>query len=77
VDCFIVTYLDSSVVVCFTITVVRLLSFLACSKGCKKQLSALPCLSTCPHGTTQLPMDGFSWWYLSLFWKLSKEYKFH
>jgi len=78
-DCFIVMDFDLSIFEYFTITIVRLLSFLACSKNCKKQLLALPCLSTCPHGTTQLPLDIFSWNLIfeSLLTNCQKKYKFH
>ena len=34
------------------------------SQNCEKRLLASPCLSVCPsvrpHGTTRLPLDGFS-----------------
>jgi len=31
------------------------------SQNCEKWLLALSCLSVHPHGTTWLPLDGFSW----------------
>ena len=35
--------------------------FLVCSQNCEKWLLASSCLSTHLHGTTQIPLNGFSW----------------
>jgi len=38
----------------------RRLCFQSRSQNCEKRLSASSCLSVCHHGTTRLPLDGFS-----------------
>jgi len=44
------------------ITCISFISFYyARSRNCETQLLASSCLSVCPHGTTRLPLDGFSW----------------
>jgi hypothetical protein len=35
-------------------------NFKRVSKNCEKRQLASSCLSVCPHGTTRLPLDGFS-----------------
>jgi len=39
--------------------------FRARSQKYEKRLSASSCLSVCPHGTTRLPLGGYSWWLIS------------
>jgi hypothetical protein len=44
---------------CYVPVVLRL--FRCVRKICEKRLLASSCLSVRPHGTTRLPLDGFSW----------------
>ena len=62
---------------------VELRAFYARSEICKKRLLGLSCPSVRPsvrpHRTTQLPLDGFSWYFIFeyFFENLSRKVKFH
>jgi hypothetical protein len=46
----------------------------ACSQSCEKRLLASSCLSVCPHRTTRLSLNGFSWNLIfEYFSKISRE----
>jgi hypothetical protein len=45
----------------FIIHNMQLTGIWACSQNCKKWRLALSCQSICSRGTTELPLDGFSW----------------
>jgi len=46
---------------------------LARSQNCEKRLLASSCLSVRPHGTTRLPLDGFSLNFILMIFRKSVE----
>jgi len=57
----------------------RLLQLQAGSQNSERRLPAMSFLSVCPHGTTRIPLDGFSWILISLvfFENPSRKFTFH